>query len=331
MLDLPLIFAGLLAFIIIMYVILDGFDLGIGILFPYVANAQQRDQMMNSVAPVWDGNETWLVFGGSILYGAFPIVYSTLLPTLYIPLMIMLAALVFRGVAFEFRFKAHRSQIIWDIAFAAGSTLAAFCQGVVLGTFVQGYDPSTLSNGASYIWLTPFSLLSGVALVFGYALLGATWLIGKTTSDLQEKMFHIAKILLPIILLFIGIVSLWTPSIDSYVWQRWFTMPNTLYLSVFPITTVVVAIFAWRALWQRQEYLPFYLTIMVFLLCYAGFGISAWPYIIPHQVTIWQAASNRSSLLFLLIGVSILLPVLIGYSLYAYRVFRGKVSHVGYH
>jgi cytochrome d ubiquinol oxidase subunit II len=331
MLDLPLIFAGLLAFIIIMYVILDGFDLGIGILFPYVANARQRDQMMNSIAPVWDGNETWLVFGGSILYGAFPIVYSTLLPTLYIPLTIMLAALVFRGVAFEFRFKAHRSQIIWDIAFAAGSTIAAFCQGVVLGTFVQGYDPSALSNGASYAWLTPFSLLSGIALVFGYALLGATWLIGKTTSDLQEKMFHTAKILLPIILLFIGIVSIWTPMISPYVWQRWFTMPNTLYLSILPLTSIVIAIFAWRALWQRREYLPFYLTITLFLLCYAGFGISAWPYLIPHQVTIWQAASNRSSLLFLLIGVSILLPILLSYSFYAYRVFHGKVSHEGYH
>jgi cytochrome d ubiquinol oxidase subunit II len=330
--DLPLVWVGLLAFIIIVYVILDGFDLGIGILFFYANSTLERDTMMNSIAPIWDGNETWLVMGGSCLYGVFPVAYSLLLPILYIPLLIMVAALIFRGVAFEFRFKAEKAKLLWDIAFSAGSTIAAFSQGIILGTFVQGYDKNSLASAVPYQWLTTFSLMSGVALVFGYALLGATWLIGKTTGELQEKMFKIAKILLPLILLFIGIVSVWTPLMDPFIWHRWFKLPNLYYLSPLPLLTLYIAILTWHHLNQHREKTPFYLVIFIFLLCYIGFGISAYPYIIPHSVTIWEAASNRSSLLFILVGTLILLPVLICYTLYSYHIFRGKISdETGYH
>lgn len=331
MLSLPLICAGILAFVVFVYVILDGFDLGIGILYPFIHDKASRDIMMNSVAPVWDGNETWLVLGAAMLYGAFPIAYSTLLPTLYIPILIMLAALIFRGVAFEFRFKAHKSQLIWDVAFSIGSTLATFAQGIILGTFVQGYG-APLINTNPYEWLTPFSLLSGVALICGYALLGATWLISKTTDTLQDKMYFAAKILLPFILIFIGAVSIWTPLISETVWTRWFSIPNIFYLAPLPIATLIAGITSWRILKKPYERLPFYLTISVFLFCYIGFCISAWPYIIPHSVTIWDAASNPGAMKFILIGISILLPTLIGYTFYSYYIFRGKtVAESGYH
>jgi len=326
--DLPLIWAGLLGFIIIAYVILDGFDLGIGILFPYVHSENERDAMMNSVAPVWDGNETWLVMGGATLYGAFPLAYSTLLPILYMPILIMLASLVFRGVSLEFRFKAKKTKFLWDIAFCAGSTIAAFAQGIILGTFVQGYTLSAVP----YQWLTPFTLLSGIALVFGYALLGSTWLVGKLEGDLQLKMFRIAKILLPIILFFVVIVSAWTPWIDPFIYTRWFSVPNLFYLLPFPVLTAITGFFAWLNLHKQNERWPFLLTILVFILCYAGFAISAYPYIVPRIFTLWQAASDPSSLIFILVGTLILLPVLIGYTIYSYYIFRGKVSHeTGYH
>jgi cytochrome d ubiquinol oxidase subunit II len=232
-----LTWAIIISFAIIMYVLLDGFDLGIGILFPWVKNTEYRDVMMSTVAPVWDGNETWLVLGGASLYGAFPVAYSTLLPILYMPLMIMLAALIFRGVAFEFRFKAHRSRFIWDTAFALGSTLAAFTQGVILGTFVQGYGETLPATISPYQWLTPFSALTGMAVVTGYALLGSTWLIAKTVGDLQDKMFHAAKILLFFVACFLLIVSIWTPMIDPQVMARWFSIPNIFYLSPLPTAT----------------------------------------------------------------------------------------------
>jgi cytochrome d ubiquinol oxidase subunit II len=278
---LPVIWAGIIFFGIIMYVILDGFDLGIGILFPWIDSHQHRDIMMNSVAPVWDGNETWLVLGGAALYGAFPLVYSTLLPILYMPIMVMLAALIFRGVAFEFRFKAHKSRFLWDVAFTAGSTMAAFCQGLILGTYIHGYtsNPSYYVLDYYYVWFSPFSIMTGIAVVVGYALLGATWLIMKTEGELQKEMYHVAKILLIGISFFTFLVSVW-----------------------------------------------------LFIFSYIGLGISVWPYLIPRSITIWQGAANPSSMLFLLVGTLILLPLLLGYSIYAYRVFRGKVTHEqGYH
>lgn len=327
MIDLPLIWAGILSFVVIMYVILDGFDLGIGILFPWMQSGEQRDIMMSTVVPVWDGNETWLVLGGACLYGAFPLAYSTLLPTLYMPLTIMLAALIFRGVAFEFRFKAERSRFLWDIAFSGGSTLAAFCQGLVLGTFVTGYS----ALGEPYVWLTPFSAMTGIAVVAGYALLGSTWLIAKTTGELQDKMYQYAKGLLLIVAFFMAVVSIWTPLSHARIWERWFTVPNFFYLLPLPLLTGIAFLWNWIAIKKRRERLPFALSVSLFIFAYIGFCISDWPYIIPHQVTITEAAAPTSSLKFMLVGVCILLPVLLAYTYYSYHVFKGKVSAAEHH
>lgn len=328
MTPLILTWAIILSFIIIMYVLLDGFDLGIGILFPFIKNHDYRDVMMSTVAPVWDGNETWLVFGGAALYSAFPLAYSTLLPTLYVPLMIMLAALIFRGVAFEFRFKSHgKDRVIWDFSFAAGSTLAAFMQGMVLGTFVKGYGSSFPLSTSPYEWLTPFSMMTGLAVVCGYALLGATWLIIKTVDDLQDKMYQAAKILLPLITVFLVIVSIWTPLMEARIMQRWFSLPNLFYLSPLPLLTGITIFYNYYCLQKkRHEKLPFWLSIALFILAYIGFCISSWPYIIPHAVPVWEAASAPSSLKFMLVGTSILLPFLLAYTIYSYRVFGGKVT-----
>jgi cytochrome d ubiquinol oxidase subunit II len=331
---LPLIWAGIIAFGVIMYVILDGFDLGIGILFPWVRNADYRSLMVNSIAPVWDGNETWLVFGGATLYGAFPIAYSTLLPALYMPIMVMLGALVFRGVAFEFRVKAYKSRFLWDLAFAGGSTVAAFCQGLILGTFIQG---KMLVEGLnqSFVWLTPFSMVTGIAVVFGYALLGSTWLIMKTEGELQKDMYQSARLFLIAVAFFMLTISLWTPAVDPNIEMRWFSFPNFFELLPLPILTLIATIFAGYCL-QRpdrfNEKLPFILSVLLFVFCYIGLGISTWPYIIPRQLTIWEAAAHPKTLIFQLVGAIILLPLLIAYSIYAYRVFRGKVqSDEGYH
>lgn len=331
MFNLPFIWAALIASFVIIYVILDGFDLGIGILYPWVRSHSDRDIMMNSVAPFWDGNETWLVLGGASLYAAFPIAYSTLLSTLYMPIMIMLAALIFRGVAFEFRFKSQRTRLIWDLAFSLGSFTAAFMQGLILGTFVLGYGNSPAGN-TPYIWITPFSLTTGVAVVCGYAMLGSTWLINKTHSHLQIVMFNAAKVLLPLIAGFVVIVSLWTPFTDPTLINIWFKYPNALYLAPLPIVTFLLIGITWISLIRRYEKLPFVLTIGVFILCYIGFGISSWPYIVPRTITIWQAAANDKSLRFILVGALILLPVLISYTFYSYYIFRGKVdTETGYH
>jgi cytochrome bd ubiquinol oxidase subunit II len=320
-----LTWAGIISFIIILYVLLDGFDLGIGILFPWIKHGQYRDIMMSSVIPVWDGNETWLVFGAAALYAAFPLAYSILLPTLYMPIMILLASLIFRGVAFEFRFKAQRSQFIWDIAFAAGSTIAAFSQGVILGTFVQGYGYSLPVPQASYQWLTPFSLFTGIAVVFGYALLGSTWLIVKTEGQLQDILFKLAKFLLILVALFLIGVSIWTPVIEPKIMQRWFSLPNFFYLAPLPLVTMISVFFNFYCLQKRKEKLPFVLSMGLFIFAYIGFCISAWPYIVPHSVLVWDAAAPPSTLKFILVGAAILLPLLLIYTIYSYHVFRGKV------
>lgn len=321
-----LTFGAIISFAIIMYVLLDGFDLGIGILFPWVKNHDERGIMMNTIAPIWDGNETWLIFGAATLYAAFPIAYSVLLPVLYMPIMLMLAALIFRGIAFEFRGKAHRSRFLWDLSFAGGSFLAAFMQGIILGTFVKGYGNVLPKEMVAYDWLTPFSLMTGIAVVMGYALLGSTWLIAKTTGALQDKMYKAAKILLPIVGFFLVVVSLWSPLMSSLIMQRWFSMPNIFYLAPLPILTAIVFFYAWYCLFKRREFLPFYLSILLFILAYIGFCISDWPYIIPHAVTVWEAASPPSSLIFMLVGTIILLPILLAYTIYSYNVFRGKVT-----
>lgn len=326
---LTLAWAAIIVFGVVVYVILDGFDLGIGILFPFARSHEDRDIMMNSIAPVWDGNETWLVLGGAGLFGAFPKAYAILLSGLYIPLMLMLFALILRGVSFEFRFKAHRSRYLWDVSFTVGSFLAAFSQGVVVGAVVQGMP----ENVTPFHWMTPFSIFTGFAVVSGYALLGATWMVMKSEGELQNWAYGRSKGLLFLLLAFVGAVSLWTPMIESRITERWFSLPNFYYLSQVPLLTLIITGSLWYALKRRRhDKLPFVFAIALFILSYAGLAISVWPYIVPWRMTFEQAASPASTQLFLLVGTLIILPFVLGYTAVGYRVFRGKVkSDAGYH
>ena len=324
---LPVIWAMVIAFAIVLYVVMDGFDLGIGILFPFAPSDADRDTMMNSVAPVWDGNETWLVLGGAGMFAAFPLAYSVLLSATYIPIIVMLLALVLRGVAFEFRFKAEKSRFLWDIAFTAGSTLAALAQGFVLGTFIDGVRVvDGRFVGGSFDWLTPFNCMTAVGLVAGYALLGSTWLIWRTEGGLQRWSRRQARILLLAVMVFVGLVSLWTPLAHAGIAARWFSWPNLLYLSPVPAVTAGFALLLWRGLAREHEVTPFLLTIGLFLLSFLGLGISLWPYAVPPEMTIWDAASQPESQKLMLIGVALLIPVILAYTGYSYWVFRGKVS-----
>ncbi len=333
-LDMPLIWAAIIGVGVYMYVLMDGFDLGVGILFPFGETDVERDIMMNSVAPIWDGNETWLVLGGASLFAAFPLAYAVILPALYFPILIMLIALVFRGVAFEFRFKAGpRSKPYWDRAFNLGSLLATFSQGLVLGGFLQGFEVEGRDfAGGAFDWFSPFSVFVGLALIAGYALLGATWLILKTQDALQARCYRLARWLLFAMVLSIVIVSLWTPLLNEEIARRWFDWPNLLYLSPVPFVTGAVALLLLRDLHLRREVSPFVLSMGLFLLGYIGLGISLFPNIIPPDISIWDAASPEETQGFLLVGVLFLLPAILFYTFYVYYVFRGKVSQdVGYH
>ena len=331
-LDLALIWAGLIATAVFMYVFLDGFDLGVGILFPFAGQHRHRDVMMNSLAPFWDGNETWLVLGGGGLFAAFPLAYAIIMPALYLPLIVMLLALVFRGVAFEFRFKAVRSRAIWDWAFCLGSTVAAFAQGIVLGTFIQGIPVEGRQfSGGPFEWLTPFALLTGVALVAGYALLGASWLARKTEHELQDWSFALMPGLMVAVVVAVGAVSIWTPLLDSEIARRWFSWPNLLYLSPVPLLVLALAALFLRGVARRQEEVPFFCAVGMFLLSYIGLAVSLYPYIVPRAFTFREAAAPDVSLSIMLWGAGILLPVILAYTAYNYWVFRGKTGEAGYH
>jgi len=328
-LDLPFIWAGLIAFAVLAYVILDGFDLGVGILFPFVTGEANRDEMMNSVAPVWDGNETWLVLGGGGLFAVFPLAYAIIMPALYAPIIVMLLALIFRGVAFEFRWKTRRGQFLWDWAFAGGSTIAAFAQGVALGALVQGIPVANRAYaGGWWNWLTPFSVMTGFALVIGYALLGATWLIWKTEGHVQRRAYDIAFWVAPATLFLIGVVSLWTPFLNDVYMHRWFSWPQVLLIVVLPVPLLVLiaAFVLFKGLTERREASPFLASLSLFVLCFVGLGISFYPHIVPNSVTIWDAAAPDNSLAFLLVGASVLIPIILAYTIYSYWVFRGKVG-----
>jgi cytochrome d ubiquinol oxidase subunit II len=288
---------------------------------------------MNSVAPIWDGNETWLVLGGAGLFAAFPLAYAVILPGTYLPLLIMLIALIFRGVAFEFRFKATRNRYWWDRAFHYGSVFATFAQGLVLGTYIRGFEVAEREFvGSMFHWLSPFSLLTGLALISGYALLGATWLIMKTAGPLQHRCYGMARRLLLAVLVFVGIVSVWTPLLDPDIATRWFSWPNIAWLSPVPLVTAAVAWWHWRSLERGREVLPFVLTMALFLLSFLGLGISLWPNIIPPDISIWEAAAPPETQIFVLIGTALLLPIVLGYTVVTYYVFRGKVrADEGYH
>jgi cytochrome bd ubiquinol oxidase subunit II len=332
-LDLPLIWAGIIGFGVLMYVLLDGFDLGIGILFPFIKAQKHKDVMMQSIAPIWDGNETWLVLGGVGLFSAFPKAYSTILPALYLPLVLFLLGLILRGVSFEFRFKATRLRRLWDWTFAGGAILATFMQGIVLGRFIQGFPiVDGRYAGKSFDWLTPFSVVTGIGLIMGYALLGATWLIIKTEGELQEWCRRAALRLMFAVLFFIGVISLWTPLLQPAIAERWFSLPNILYFLPVPVHTCVLALTLFVSLRKRWEYMPFIASVGLFFLSYTGLAISLWPYIVPRVMTIWQAASPPESQLFVLTGVLLLMPFVLAYTIHSYWVFRGKVvMEEGYH
>jgi cytochrome bd ubiquinol oxidase subunit II len=330
---LPIIWAAIIGLGVAMYVILDGFDLGIGILFPFAEGDRERDQMMNSVAPFWDGNETWLVLGGAGMMVAFPLAYSIILPALYLPVIIMLLALVFRGVAFEFRWIGVTSKPHWTFAFAAGSVLAAFCQGVILGGLIEGIK---VENGAfagsAFDWATPFAVLCGLGLVVGYALLGATWLVMKTEGRVAEHARNEAKLLLLAVLAFMAIVSLWTPLAFERIAVRWFSLPNILFFWWVPAATALVAFALWRWLETGREVLPFLATIALFLLGYLGLLISNFPYLVPPSLTIWQTAAAPATQVFMLMGTLMLLPIILGYMIFVYWIFGGKLREgEGYH
>jgi len=322
---LPVIWAGLIGTAVAMYVILDGFDLGIGILFPFARNETQRDQMMRSIAPFWDGNETWLVLGGGGLWVAFPMAYAIIMPALYLPVIVMLLALVFRGVAFEFR-TVSDSKVWWNFAFTFGSLLAAFSQGVILGGLIQGIKVENGQFAGGHLdWATPFALLCGAALVCGYALLGATFLIMKTEGEVADRARRQAKILLLGVLAFMAVVSLYTPYAFERIATRWFSLPNFYYLWPVPLVTALVSYLLWRWLGTERDSLPFVATIVLFLLGYLGLVISSYPYIVPPSLTVWDTAAAPASQIFMLIGTVFLLPIILGYVVFVYWLFRGKV------
>lgn len=333
--DLPLMWALIIGFGLMMYVVMDGFDLGIGILFPFIKGREDRDVMVNTVAPVWDGNETWLVLGGAGLMAAFPMAYAVVLSGLYLPLMMMLAGLIWRGVAFEFRFKADEAhKPFWDMAFMWGSYIATFFQGVALGAFIHGFEiRDGAYAGGLMDWLTPFSLFTGVGLLAAYALLGATWLIMKSEGALQHRMRRIAQWVLFALLFVIAVVSVWTPLAHPAVASRWFAMPNIILLSPVPILVAVAAWFTLAALKRENSHrTPFVMALILLFLGYSGLAISLWPYIIPPSQTIWDAASPPQSLGFALVGALFIIPFILAYTAWSYYVFRGKVrAGEGYH
>jgi cytochrome d ubiquinol oxidase subunit II len=332
-LDLVPIWTLILGFGVFMYVLLDGFDLGVGILFPLLRNEAERTLAMNSVAPVWDGNETWLVLGGVGLLAAFPLAFAVIIPAVYFPILLMLLGLIFRGVAFEFRLKTTRARHWWDRSFFIGSTVATYFQGVVLGMFVEGFRVSGRTYaGGTLDWVQPFPLLTGVGLLVGYVLLGATWLVMKTEGELQQWSRRKAELALYGVLAFIAMVSIWTPLAHDRIAQRWFSFPNLLYLSPVPIITAAVALMTWRALRRQGDYLPFIGAMGLFAMCYAGLAISLFPYVVPYAVTLWEAASSPATQAFMLIGTLFLLPIIFVYTGWSYYVFRGKVkAELGYH
>ena len=325
----PVISAVVLAIVVLLYVMLDGFDLGIGILFAAERGPENRDVMVNSIAPVWDGNETWLVLGGAGLFGIFPVAYSIILPALYPVVIMMLLALIFRGVAFEFRFKARleRTRRLWDTGFFGGSVVAAFAQGVVLGTILQGiHFVHDQYAGGWWDWLTPFSLVCGVGVVAGYALLGATYLVWKSGGALQRDMRAIARTLGLLVLAFIVAVSIWTPFLHGAYLNRWFSWPKILFVSPVPILVAALAVAFYWSLEQRHHLTPFLCALGWFFLSFTGLGISVWPTVVPPSIDIWQASNPPHSQGFLLVGMLVLVPIIMTYSGYSYWVFRGKVD-----
>lgn len=327
-LDLPLIWGGLIALSVFIYVLLDGFDLGCGILFPFAGSDKNRSRMMNSIAPFWDGNETWLVLGGGGLFAAFPVAYGIIMTGLYLPVTFMLFGLILRGVAFEFRFKSSKRRYVWDSVFFIGSISAAFFQGVMLGALVRGLEASDrLYSGGPFDWLTPFAIMCGIAVIIGYALLGSTWLIIKTEYKLQIWARKVSGWLLSALILAMVVVTVFMYFSDILALDGWFSFPGILYLAPMPIIVVLLFFFMRKDLTTEREYRPFLLTVALFLMGYIGVCFAIFPYIVPYQMTIYEAAAADTSLSFMLIGAGIMLPIILSYTAFAYYTFKGKSNH----
>ena len=330
--DLTTIWAFIIAFAVFAYVVLDGFDLGIGILFPTLTVGHGRNRAMNSIAPVWDGNETWLVMGGGGLLAAFPLAYAVILPATYPLVIAMLLGLIFRGVAFEFRWRDSGHRAFWDLSFFGGSLIAALSQGMILGAVLQGIDiDGRQYAGSWWDWLTPYTLLTGLGVVAGYTLLGSCWLVWKLEGEVQERAYRLATWAAVATLVLMAAVSLYNLALFEQYHDRWLTMPNILFASQVPLLTAIIAFFLFYGLKKRWELAPFLLSLALFLLGMAGLGVSMWPYVVPDALTIWDTAAPESSQVFMLIGVAITLPLILGYTGWAYWVFRGKVGAEGYH
>ncbi len=327
-LDLPLIWGGLIALSVFIYVLLDGFDLGCGILFPFAGSDKNRSRIMNSIAPFWDGNETWLVLGGGGLFAAFPVAYGIIMSGLYLPVIFMLFGLIMRGVAFEFRFKATSHRYVWDSFFFIGSIMAAFLQGVMLGALVQGMEASNrLYSGGPFDWLTPFALMCGVAVVIGYALLGSTWLIIKTEHKLQVWARKVSGWMLSALVIAMIVVTVFMYFSDIVAIESWFSFPGVLYLAPMPLIVVLLFFLMRKDLTGTREYRPFLLTAALFLMGYIGVCFAIFPYIVPYQMTIYEAAAADTSLSFMLVGAGIMLPIILSYTAFAYYTFKGKTDH----
>ncbi len=328
LIDLPLVWFGLILTAVFLYVLMDGFDLGVGVLFPFAPSDRCRDRMMNSIAPFWDGNETWLVLGGGGLLAAFPLAYAVLMPALYIPVIVMLLGLIFRGVAFEFRFKSAGHRVFWDYAFHFGSLTAALMQGMILGALVQGVSVAGRRfAGGAFDWLSAYSVMTGVALVFGYGLLGGTWLVMKTEGETQAWARRCAAYVLGYVALFLAVVSVSMPLMNAGIRRLWWTLPNFFLLLPVPLASLACILTIWRDLKTDREIRPFVLSVGIFLTAYAGLGISMWPYAVPFAVTFRQAAASAPSQSLLLVGTLFLLPMVLCYTAYCYYLFRGKASH----
>ncbi|WP_169391904.1 MULTISPECIES: cytochrome d ubiquinol oxidase subunit II [Psychrobacter] len=327
-LDLPLIWGALIALAVFVYVLLDGFDLGCGILFPFAGSDKNRSRIMNSIAPFWDGNETWLVLGGGGLFAAFPVAYGIIMTGLYLPVIFMLFGLIMRGVAFEFRFKASSKRYVWDFFFFIGSVVAAFFQGVMLGALVQGLEASNrLYTGGPFDWLTTFSVVCGISLIIGYALLGSTWLIIKTEHKLQVWARKVSNWMLIALVLAMVVVTVFMYFSDIDALEGWFSLPGILYLAPMPIIVIALFFLMRKDLSTEREYRPFLLTVALFLMGYIGVCFAVFPYIVPYQMTLHEAAAADTSLSFMLIGAAIMLPIILSYTGYAYYTFKGKTDH----